>query len=482
MRINLIIIIYNITILTLFNNTLSYHYPLLTMQTNRKVVKTTVVRRPRPNRRLFSTYRPRFVRPRVIVNSTILQRRRRLNQSRRDRLRNKTRNPNRRNNNNPKMTGMPPAVRDYMHCRLDPFSTSGILGIPDNSNQPRVVVDHRLICNFVAGTSGGFRIAVMPWLPHPLLIQPLDMNDSTWLFDGVHPTANNSALNFSNYFCNPTFIEWSGQRVFRNSSPNDLDTVDIPYEARRMRFVTIGAKIVYTGSTMTNAGSILVNDGSFSVQPQETNASLFSIYTAATSGVITYSADEINQTTLNFTPNYAVRSNSSLNCPLKIGAYTILKNQQSDHPWKNISPALNFMSTPSTSDGCIMIAPSSDPLASGFTRDYPCVQAYDDSICPKLFTIQNLSAGSSFQIELVYCVEYAIDPNSNIVSLAKQPPSFPEAVMKADAVVNSQPKNIPLGNEIISTIGTTVSDTITGVAQAFSPFKSMTFTNSKLHT
>lgn len=365
---------------------------------------------------------------------------------------------------------MSAAATNYMHCRMDPFQSSGALGIPDLSDQMRVVVDHRLVCNFTVGTSGGFNIAVMPWLPHPLLVQPLDMNDPSWLYNGVHPTGNNSFLNPGYYFAPATFKEWYDQQVFRNEAEYDLDTVSPLYQSKRFRFVTIGCKIIYTGSTMLNAGTVLVNDGSFNMQQPERNNSTFTIGTAATSGVVAYTADEITASLFLFKPDYTVRSNSSLNTPIKTGAYLLLKNQQPDHPWLPLYSPLNFPTEPGISDYGSIIAAVPNPLSDLRAYAFPCVQAWDSGFAPKLISIQGMSTGSPFQLELVYCVEYAIDPSSTIVSLAKQPPTDVKGVNQVDEIMKQHPSNVPLGNEIVQTIGTTVSDAVSGIASAFSPF------------
>lgn len=438
--------------------------------------------------------KPKIITPRVIVRRPRLRRlnrarlpiqevRRRLAQSRRDKTKNSKRRTTRRtvrNNNSPKKSAVMSAeAKNYMHCRLDPFSTTGLIGIPDLSDQPRVVVDHRLICNFTVGTSGGFNIAVMPWLPHPLLVRPLTMNDATWLYDGVHPTSNNSPLGFPSYYFAPaTFREWSNQTVYRNATTADIDSIDVPYQSKRFRFVTIGARVIYTGSTMLNAGTMLVNDGSFAVETTQNNNAIFNVFTSSTSGLVTYDPDEVFVTQYTFNPEFTVRSNSSLNVPIKEGGFLLLKNQAPDHPWHEIRSGLNFPTWQASNDYCNVIANVADPLATGKVYAYPIVQAEDPNFCPKLISIQGLASGTPFQLELVYCVEYAIDSSSSISSLAKQPPrADPIGVQRVDAMVRSQPANMPLANDIIHTVGTTVSDTVSGIATAFSPFKTMTFTN-----
>lgn len=435
----------------------------------RKTVTTTVVRprrRPRPRFNVYRKVKATTILDRNKLNLTQL--RKQIKTKPLKRLVNKRRpRPMRQ-----MLPAMSQATKQYMHCRMNPFQSSGLLGIPDLADQPRVVVDHRLICNFTVGTSGGFNIAIMPWLPHPLLVQPLVMNDATWLYNGVHPTANNSALNTAYYFAPATFKEWANQAVFRRNQQFDIDSVDVPYSSSRFRFVTIGAKLIYTGSTLNNAGTILVNDGGFTSEQVERNNQEFNVLTSASAGIITYTADEVSQTMINFTPVFDVRSNSSLNTPIKTGSYMLLKNQASDHPWLPIMKTLNFptgMSSSGLSDYCNMIANVDDPLATGLVYGYPCLQAWDSHFCPKLISINGVAPGTPFQIELVYCVEYAIDPSSSIVSLAKQPIPDPKGVQMVDQMLRDQPGNLPLGNEIVKTIGTTISDSVGAIATAFSP-------------
>lgn len=410
----------------------------------------------------------RFRRRRI---SPIELRRRRL-QARRDRRRQRRQRVKQPINKvqRMKVPGLSDAAKSYMHCRLDPFSSSGALGIPDLSDQPRVVVDHRLICNFVAGNSGGFNIAIMPWLPHPILVRPLTMDDPQWLFNGYHPTSNNSGLHSAQcYFAPATFNEWATQRVNREATTAYIDTINVPYDSKRFRFVTIGAKIIYTGSTMNNAGTMLVNDGSYTTEITQNNNQTFTFLTNQSTGTVAYSPDEVSVTQYHFDPSFTVRSNSSLNAPLKTGGYLLLKNQASDHPWLPILNALNFPTWQGLNDNCPVIGNTADPLTTLTAEDFPCVQAWDEHFCPKLVSIQGLAQGTPFQIELVYCVEYAIDPSSSVVSLAKQPPADPVGLQRVDAYVRDRPSNTPLSTEIVKTIGTTVSDSIGHIANAFSP-------------
>lgn len=429
------------------------------IRTNTTVVRSLV--RPRTVRRPIRTL---TIKRNIVNNPTIRQRSNKpIQKKRKNKKSNKTiRKPK----------PMDSAVKSYMHCRLNPFASSGSLGIPDNSNQPRVVVDHRLICNFTAGSSGGFYIAVMPWLPHPLLVRPSTMNDPSWLFNGYHPVAHNGALTGDNYYFAPaTFTEWATNSVTRNNTPDNLDTVSIPYQSRRFRFVTIGARIIYTGSTMVNSGTLLINDGSFNVGANLMNTVPFTVLNAGTTDLTTYALNEIQMRSLTFSPSFNTRSNSSYNGPLRTGGYSLLVNQASDHPWRGIDSALTFVSSPSIANYSIIVSNVSDPLASGIVNGYACVQGFDDQFCPKLISVQNMSPGASFQLELVYCVEYAIDPQSSVSSLAKQPPSKPEEVMRVDSYLRNVQPNRSLASDIIHTIGETTSSTITGIAEAVSPFK-----------
>jgi len=436
-----------------------------------KRIKTTIVTKPRRRQRKTTTT-TKFKQLIPFSRQELLRRKTQSNRDRNNFGRKRIQNVRRRGvGKGPTMTGMSQAGKEYMHCRINPFQSSGLLGIPDLSDQPRVVVDHRLICNFTTGDSGGFNIVVMPWLPHPLLVRPLVFGDTTWLFDGVHPILNGGVVNLPQYYFAPaTFNEWANQTVNREATPAFIDTVNIPYDSKRFRFVTIGAKIIYTGSTLANAGTILVNDGNFTIEMTQTNNELFHVFEAGINDQVDYGVDEIMVQTFNFDQNFNVRSNSSLNTPMNTGAYMLLKNQAADHPWHPIASGLTFPTWVGLNDYCNMTSNQQDMLAFGKVSGYPCVQAVDPNFCPKLISIQGLPQGSPFQIELVYCVEYAIDPTSNIVSLAKQPPADVQSVQRVDTIMRDHPANLPLGNELVRTIGTTVSDTVSGIATAFSPF------------
>jgi len=337
----------------------------------------------------------------------------------------------------------------------------------------RVVVDHRLISTFTAGSSSGFWIAVMPWLPHPVLMSPLARSDTTFLVNGAHPAINSTAAAEPSIWYVPlTLTEWAEANVERDATAYKVDKVSVPYNSKSFRFVTIGAKVSYVGSTMENSGTLLVNDGSFDMTRPELNNYALNVFDG-TNVVKTWDPNQVYTSSLNFEPNFDARSNSAYTGPARFGAFSLLVNQATDHPWQPLYEQLTFPMTIPRADTVTIACPGQSILTSTTVKTYPCIQGFDTNFAPKLINISGLKPGSTIQLELVYCVEYAIDSASSIVSLAKKPVPKPAQVQQVDALLQQQPPNQSLAGKIVETIGGAVTNVANHVvdraADVFSP-------------
>lgn len=371
-----------------------------------------------------------------------------------------------------------PSVRQYMHCRMNPFGSHGGAQIPDISNRQRCTVDHRLIVNFLPGTSGGFRIAVMPWLPHPLLVQPLAIEDATWQINGVHSAS--PAITTHDYWYAPvTLTEWANQSVMRNAELWKIDGVDVPYNSKSFRFVTIGAKLIYTGATMNNQGTVLVNDGAFDIKQPEINNGAISV--ADLTSWKTWDPDQVYTAAVSFNPNFQTKTNSGYNGSLKSGSFMLLVNQAGDHPWQPIYNQLTFPYMNSMVTNCAVVSNASNVLSQTTIGGYPCVQGADPNWAPKLIQVAGCNSGSSFQLELCYCVEYAIDSSSSVASFSSKPTPHPLEVQRVDAIIQQQPPNRSLAEAAINAAGNVVTNVANNVADHIfgTPRPQRVFTNSK---
>lgn len=121
--------------------------------------------------------------------------------------------------------------RDYIHCRLMPFSMSGGMGIPDGSETKRLVVDHRMVNTFTFGTSGTINIAITPTLPNSIWVNTGSISDLTWLLNGTTHPFNSATSQVYVPICQP---EWAALPMYRFASTGSIDTVQTLYNSANM--------------------------------------------------------------------------------------------------------------------------------------------------------------------------------------------------------------------------------------------------------
>ena len=226
-------------------------------------INNTTIERPRRRRR----------RTRVIVNST----RRRV--VRRPPRRRRQRNPDiitllpRRRGPDPRsllsMAQTGGATKDFLHCRVAPFTASGNnASVPDGSMSRKITMDHRFQIPFILGSTGSMNIALTPCLPNPVWFQT--PTTDTYYAGGHHYTSWTSAS--YNTLCLP---EWQTGGISMHNAAGSYDDYQVIFDSGRSRIITAAWAITYTGSTLNNGGSIRVNTMQPSISsPAPNSASL----------------------------------------------------------------------------------------------------------------------------------------------------------------------------------------------------------------
>jgi len=354
--------------------------------------------------------------------------RRYLNQ-RKARVNNMKRNPN--NNKMARRT-----INPYIQCRLNPFGNANGMGIPDGTDAKRLLVDHRQITSFVVGTSGAFNIVIAPVMPQIIWFQPLG-NDTTYTVNGGHPTHHNGA---TDGFHHVTCSQYQNITFTRNDAVGWFNTIPTYLGAARARIVTIGFRLIYTGSTMNNSGSIMVNRMGFSVQAPSANIGDFVVQSDHGESDETINYGQVFLRPCNTSSNtFDIMNQESVRAPLRQGIQGLLKHASGDYQWLSVSDNETYLAK-TNDDKYSMLYQGAD-LGSDTLARWPVVTFVDDQWSPAAIAIRGATEGQSFDIETVYCVEYIPNLDSASSSLAKQPPKQSD---KSLELANKAAKNAPL--------------------------------------
>lgn len=306
-------------------------------------------------------------------------------------------------------------INPYIHCRLNPLESGNSIGIPDQSDAKRLAVDHRQITSFKIGSSGAFNIVISATIPQIIWYQTL-AGDSTFQVNGYTPS--NQAGNTNVYFTVP-ITTYQDLTVTRYDAAGQYNNQQVYLDANKARIVTVGYRLIYTGSTMNNSGSIMINRQGFSIQPAVGNGGQFTILNGHGSTNLTFNEQQVlvHPSTSSF--DFEGMGTDTVRMPLRQGACGLLKHAGPDYKWCDVTDNETYICMANDDKHSIL---AQGPTSTGDRfRKWPVIAFTDTEWSPAAISIRGATQGQTFDIETVYCIEYAPAVTSQAISLAKQP-------------------------------------------------------------
>lgn len=338
----------------------------------------------------------------------------------------------------------------YAMCRLRPLQSMGRTeGIPDGSSARRLLIDHRNFTTITFGSTGIVTIALTPSIPSPIWVYPIDV---TTLINGTAMTANTG---FGFWFPVPV-SEWMQQAITYNNLQGNFDEVNPLYASAKFRLVTAGWAISYTGTSLTDSGVMRITSSSVSLGPPTPNMDTFTVVSSTSGTNTTYSTGQVMVRDINglpqaplAIPNTTFFSSDSKVIPLKRGAHGVLRHVNNTYPYQILYGDATFIGSAAEERNSFLA--NQIPTPTIVASSGVC-QGFDETWDTTFVTITGGTAGQSFVLDTMYCIEYCPSYASNTYSLTKQGPPSSLALLQS---VENRARSLPLA-EIGSALKTAV--------------------------
>ena len=335
---------------------------------------------------------------------------------------------------------------NYAMCRLNPFHSAGRnLGIPDGSEVRRILIDHRMTTKITFGSTGNVNMFIAPMVPSPLCVQASDAN---MLINGENFNTNSP----SNLLYIPLVLpEWQNKRLVWYATEDKYNEVDTLYSAGKFRLVSLGYRIVYLGTTLNNSGMISVSTTNIAPESPIPNGGTLSVFSSQ-SGTNTNIGDrQVLQTLLNAPAlggTYAnFTSSQTANLSLREGAEGRLMHSGSEFEYTNLHRTMTYMSFSNVDDRSILQQRGPVPTTVGGSG---IVAGIDPAWDTHMISVSGGTAGQTFMVDIIACIEYAPQVGSDVYPLAKGAPPKSENIL---ARVENYLKTKPIASTLNSLFG-----------------------------
>jgi hypothetical protein len=336
-------------------------------------------------------------------------------------------------------------MSEYMHCRMDPYTSKGQTAIPDGRNNKFVVVDHFMADTITCNSTAGFTISTFPFLPYT---GGITGNGGT----SAHDITVNG-VSFANSPPGPgnglypvgvpkEWLAWINAS-FVGIAQND------PYVSSGARIVSVTRRLIYLSAATTATGLITVTPQKISaVQDQSTNSVTSSgvygtLTDPTTAGVLTA---PVNTSIVSV--DYSSAPGSSAPPPFDRSSVTtrvengVLINGKHLGDKHRITPVYDNVAFPCANT---TLAGSSQAVGL-FTTSSPGVTNgggivwHDDEWESQQISVTGVLTGANFRFETILCMEYTVGINSPVYAFSKSPtkPDLP-LVQAVESKVNSMP-------------------------------------------
>lgn len=337
----------------------------------------------------------------------------------------------------------------YLHCRTNPFCSTGSTGIPDGSSIRRVVFDHQSRSVLTCLGTSTVDIQFVPCIPYGALYRTTATQANTWTVDGGNlqdpniTAANTISTAFGNIGwvpgnCYPEFLRT------RLDNPAGDNYANYPVPAARARVVSMGFKITYIGQpTMASGYYFATSQPAKFTTAIQLNPEVLNVYsvgstlaaTANTIGSVYYRG--MNNTSIPLGGMPTQYSNR-----IDVGATGVLK-ASAVPDYKPVSRQPFYVCF----DGPGAATTLTSALDSIPATDYSAIKFWDDRFDPTTIRIQGMTSGTSLLVETVICVEYEVDSNS-ILSRVAEPTNrnMPLEVNTIEKVLSNLPVARPVAD------------------------------------
>lgn len=324
--------------------------------------------------------------------------------------------------------------KDYIMCRIAPFIANGMnSSIPDGSMQRKVMIDHRMQIPFVLGSTGSMNVAITPNIPCPVWFQTPNVDTAYIVNNLTFPHWTSSSYNTI------MFSEWFGRGVRLNDAAGSYDEVQTLMDSARARIITAAWSITYTGTFNNNSGSLRVNSFQASALEPVPNSDTFSVFNNQTGGSKVWNHSQIFTRVMNQNlPFLGNNSQETRTFALREGAHGLLRHNATEYEWCDLQSTMSYLTQPANDKHSLLNLSNIGSEATA--AHWPLSLAYDDDWSCALLNINGATPGSSFLLDVVYCIEYTPNQTDVAFALAKPaPPRNDNAIQSADRIANAQP-------------------------------------------
>jgi hypothetical protein len=373
----------------------------------------------------------------------------------------------------------------FLACSLDPLNSKGSVGIPDAFSGKSVVVDHKQSFTVSASASGEIAGILMPTLPGSFFLAKGSMVVPIWGKGSAVAAASNlvCADDYNNTLLGQLYSEYNGTAVNIGGSALDLGALSNPYFATKARVTSMGIRVTPLNSLLTTQGEFTVAKISGEAYPSGTGRIKFGQTTSAGAWAnseqsagsyptrVLPATVEYNTTSISGYPGYRVfkaidgftsvanRDSDSFDFSCWTGQHSVQNGATS--AFVNGSLAGNLQYIVGNTNGTLNVNPANfatlgqscnmrygfatNAANDGYDTDLapPCF--YDDKVERIIFAGSGFATGAtptSFQFDVVTCVEYQVDPTTSPIS--KFVKTAPRADPTALAILSEAQRKMPV--------------------------------------
>lgn len=333
------------------------------------------------------------------------------------------------------MSGISEDLKNYISCRVNPFSGPGGAKIPDGANSNFISVDTKTV-DIIAcsATANAFCIQTLPCLPALAMISAnpgatLSLNGTN-----VAPPSSITPIGTSTTAWSPISIPQPYLVASGGYTPGVA--LEDPYHSSKARMVSVGYKLTYTGPAQTCAGAITVtpNPVSFSSAGSATsgvNPALlqsYSVNVGTTAGVRMYTSGLGTQILV---PDVAINptgnTRQSQTFRPEDGVIIIPRHKTAAF---DLKPTLDVPAAMVAGFNNSITLPFDwfSTLANTHTQYRGGIVWYDDDWDSYLVSATGLNVDASFRWETVLCMEYNPQMSSTLSSFTQNKSPEPTAI------------------------------------------------------
>lgn len=360
------------------------------------------------------------------------------------------------------------ALGRYVHCALDPFNTNGSDGIPDGNKSMRIVVDHRFYTNITLNSGDGFELRLVPVPNAPLWIKPNAAITSAINVDSNSMNIGSQSLsgdyNWLVGACPPEYATYN-QAAFVDGTGMAIPAeTPHPYNAVRFRSVSLAMRLFYTGTAMSVSGTITSyrNKTSY-IEGGVINQNTIVFWTASTGATTSASARTVFVSRLDSSQVSGILDKTSVTQRTEIPMQVRCVPTSNDREWQPIYPSKRIPLDTSTYRPSFVFMGS---LGPSITPSGIC--GYDCQFENGYMKLTGQNPGSTYRVEVSYCVEYEPSAGTPFSQIAKPSPDAPALVYEeVNKAISDAPAVTNVGDSVHAAAAGVIQQAASGIVSNF---------------